>query len=67
MEHIVLRIMRARAARNMYRAEEDTSSDDLPLRAANLIRALCGEEIDGGHARRRRREAAAFSLFAATP
>lgn len=67
MKHIVLSITRARAARKMYRAEEDTSSDDLPLRAANLILALCGEDIDGGHARRRRCEAAAFSLFAAAP
>lgn len=67
MEHIVLRIMRARAARNMYRAEEGPSSDDINLRAANLILALCGEDIDGGHARRRRCEAAAFSLFAAAP
>lgn len=48
MEYVVLGIKRARSVRKLWRAEAGNSLDDLLLRAANLIRALCGEDIGGG-------------------
>lgn len=62
MQYPGLGIMCVRAARSLCRAESGLASGDLLVRAANLIRALCGENIGGGHARGPMHATAGFRL-----